>query len=317
MKKSIILLLVVSLLSLTVFAAYPVKTVEIVCPWGAGGGTDRLARFFADQLQKELGEPFVVVNKTGGGGAVGHSAGAFARPDGYTVTLVTLEISLMHWMGLTTLNVDNFDYVIQLNQDASSVLVKADAPWQTVEELLEEIRKNPGKIKFSGSSAGSIWDLARIGMFNAVGIAPDAVIWVPTTGAAPSIVELLGGHVEVITCSLPEASAQVEAGQLRALAVMANQRLPQYPNVPTLKEQGINWYAGTWRGLSVPKNTPKEVIQTLYNASLKIAQSDTFKDFMNKTGFGIELRGPEEFYEFAKEQDTTWQAILKLGGYAK
>ena len=178
MKKSIILLLVVSLLSLTVFAAYPVKTVEIVCPWGAGGGTDRLARFFADQLQKELGEPFVVVNKTGGGGAVGHSAGAFARPDGYTVTLVTLEISLMHWMGLTTLNVDNFDYVIQLNQDASSVLVKADAPWQTVEELLEEIRKNPGKIKFSGSSAGSIWDLARIGMFNAVGIAPDAVIWV-------------------------------------------------------------------------------------------------------------------------------------------
>ncbi len=317
MKKSIILLLVVSLLSLTVFAAYPVKTVEIVCPWGAGGGTDRLARFFADQLQKGLGEPFVVVNKTGGGGAVGHSAGAFARPDGYTVTLVTLEISLMHWMGLTTLNVDNFDYVIQLNQDASSVLVKADAPWQTVEELLEEIRKNPGKIKFSGSSAGSIWDLARIGMFNAVGIAPDAVIWVPTTGAAPSIVELLGGHVEVITCSLPEASAQVEAGQLRALAVMANQRLPQYPNVPTLKEQGINWSAGTWRGLSVPKNTPKEVIQTLYDASLKIAQSDAFKEFMSKTGFGIELRGPEEFYKFAKEQDTTWQAILKLGGYTK
>ena len=303
--------------SLSLLAAYPEKTVTIICPWAAGGGTDRLARFLADQLQKEFGVPFVVVNKTGGGGAVGHGAGAYAKPDGYTLTLVTLEIATMHWMGLTPITYENFEYIIQLNQDPSAVIVRADAPWNSVAELLVDIALHPGKYKFSGSAAGTIWDLARIGILHAVGIPPDYVIWVPTKGAAPSIVELLGGHVDVITCSLPEAASQIEAGKLKALAIMADKRDPRFPNVPTLKELGINWSAGTWRGLAAPKGTPKEVINILYEKCLKIANSKGFKDFMSKNGFGIQIRNPEEFYNFVKEQDSVWKEILKLGGYLK
>jgi len=265
----------------------------------------------------EYGKPFTVVNKTGGGGAVGHGAGAYAKPDGYTLTLVTLEIANMHWMGLTKLTYEDFDYVIQVNQDPSCVIVKADAPWHSITELLVDIAMHSGKYMFSGSSAGSIWDLSRIGLFDKVGVPMDYVKWIPTKGAAPSIVELLGGHVDVITCSAPEAAAQLDSGQLRALAIMADERNPKYPDVPTLKELGIDWSSGTWRGIAVPKGTPEEVINSLYGKLSKITSSEKYKDFMSKNGFGIKIGNSEEFSNFVEEQNTTWKKILKIGGYLK
>ena len=319
MKKLIVIgvILVILLSTISVFAAYPTKSVTIICPWGAGGGTDRVARFLAVELENEYGKPFVVVNKTGGGGAVGHGAGAYTKPDGYTLTLVTLEIATMHWMGLTKLTYEDLDYVIQMNQDPSCVIVKADAPWDSITELLVDIAMHSGKYKFSGSGAGTIWDLSRIGLFDKVGIPTDYVTWIPTKGAAPSIVELLGGHVDVITCSAPEASAQLDSGEFRALAIMADERDSKFPDVPTLKELGIDWSSGTWRGVAVPKGTPKEVISSLYEKLLKIGNSEKYKDFMSKNGFGIKIRSSEEFYDFAKEQNTTWEKVLRIGGYVK
>ena len=320
MKKTLRILAVSVLLAFfasAAFAAFPERSVSVVCPWGAGGGTDRLTRFMASQLEKELGKPFPVVNKTGGNGAVGHSAGAFSKPDGYTITMVTLELATMHWMGLTQLTYADFDYVIQLNQDSAGVMVNKDAPWKTVGELLASIKANPGKYKFSGTAAGGVWDLARIGMLDKAGIPVNTVDLIPTTGAAPSIIELLGGHVDVITCSLPEAGAQLAAGDIRALAVMADQRDPSFPEVQTLKENDIDWSAGTWRGFGVPKGTPPEIIQTLYDAMKKITDSDEYKEFMSKNGFGIMIRGPKEFAEFAKQQDTDLKTVMELGGYLK
>ncbi|NCC58029.1 MAG: tripartite tricarboxylate transporter substrate binding protein [Synergistales bacterium] len=320
MKKTLRILAVSAILAFfasAAFAAFPERSVSVVCPWGAGGGTDRLTRFMASQLEKELGKPFPVVNKTGGNGAVGHSAGAFSKPDGYTITMVTLELATMHWMGLTQLTYADFDYVIQLNQDSAGVMVNKDAPWKTVGELLASIKANPGKYKFSGTAAGGVWDLARIGMLDKAGIPVNTVDWIPTTGAAPSIIELLGGHVDVITCSLPEAGAQLAAGDIRALAVMADQRDPSFPEVQTLKENDIDWSAGTWRGFGVPKGTPPEIIQTLYDAMKKITDSDEYKEFMSKNGFGIMIRGPKEFAEFAKQQDTDLKTVMELGGYLK
>jgi len=319
MKKSIVfgVILVVLFTTISAFAAYPDKSVTIVCPWGAGGGTDRVARFLAAELEKEYGKPFTVVNKTGGGGAVGHGAGAYAKPDGYTLTLVTLEIANMHWLGLTELTYEDLDYVIQVNEDPSCVIVKADAPWHSITELLVDIAMHPGEYMFSGSSAGSIWDLSRIGLLDKVGVPVDYVKWIPTKGAAPSIVELLGGHVDVITCSAPEASAQLDSGQLRALAIMADERNPKYSDVPTLKELGIDWSSGTWRGIAVPKETPEEVVNSLYGKLSKITNSEKYKDFMSKNGFGIKIRSSEEFSNFVEEQNTTWKKILKIGGYLK
>ena len=320
MKKLLVLFCIVSMVALSAgiaWAAYPTRNVSVVCPWGAGGGTDRLTRFVASQLEKNLGKPFTVVNKTGGSGAVGHSAGAFARPDGYTITMVTLEIATMHWLGLTEVNYANFGYVIQLNQDPAGVMVKADAPWKTVDELLADIKANPGKFKFSGSGVGAVWDLARIGMLHEAGIDVKSVDWIPTKGAAPSIIELLGGHVDVLTCSLPEAASQIAAGEIRPLAIMADERDPSFPDVKTLKEQGLDWSFGTWRGFGVPKDTPADLVNTIYASCKKVTDSKEYKDFMNKNGFGVKIRDPKEFSSFAAEQDSTLKTVLELGGYMK
>lgn len=310
-------LIVVFLAHPVLAAKYPVRPITVICPWAAGGGTDRITRYLADRLHVELGVPIVVENKTGGNGAVGHGIGARAKPDGYTVTHVTLEIATIHWLGQADVTYKDFKPIMQFNEDPSAVIVRADAPWKNAGELLGYIKEHPGKLLFSGSGAGTIWDLARIGLLHTAGLPVDSVTWVPTTGAAPSIVELLGGHVDVITCSLAEAASQVEAGQLKVLAVMADHRIPAFPNVPTLKEQGIDWSAGTWRGFAVPAGTPDEIVDVLYQALLRVVNSDGFKDFMNKNGFGIRERGPKEFGEFMADQDQAWETILKLGGYGK
>ena len=294
---------------------YPERAITVIVPWSAGGGTDRVGRFVADKLSEELGVPVAVVNRTGGGGAVGHGAGARATADGYTITNLTLEIANMHWLGLTDVTVDDFDPILQFNEDASAVMVKADAPWQTIHELLDHIKDHPGELFFSGSGAGSIWDLARIGLLHSQNIPVDAVTWVPTGGAAPSIVELMGGHVHVITCSLAEAASQVESGDLRVLAVMSDERLPGFPDIPTLREQGIQWSAGTWRGFGVPRGTPADIVDILEAALAKVATSEDFQNFMAQTGFGIYVRGSEEFREYMREQNDTWREVLLVGGY--
>ncbi|PYM13524.1 MAG: hypothetical protein DME18_08825 [Verrucomicrobia bacterium] len=191
-------------------ANYPNRSINLIVPWAAGGGTDRLARFVADALQRRLGQPVIVVNRVGGSGAVGHSAGALAAPDGHTLTMATFELSTMRSMGISKLTWEDFLPVAQLNGDAAAILARADAAWQNLGELLETIRKEPGKLKMSGTSTGGAWDLARSGLLLAAGIAPTNVIWAPTQGSAPALVELLGGHVDVVCCSVPEAAPQIE-----------------------------------------------------------------------------------------------------------
>ena len=290
---------------------FPSRPVTITVPWSAGGGTDRVARFWAEQLQQELDNPFVVENRTGGGGAVGHSTGANSAPDGYSITMITFELATLQSMGLADLSYADFEYLFQVNEDAASVIVRSDAPWNTVEELLDDIRANPGEITFSGTAVGGVWDLARVGMLLEVGIDPDDTIWIPSQGAAPAITDLLGGNVDVITNSLPEAQAQIEAGELRALAVMADSRNPTFPDVPTLKEHGIDWSGGTWRGFAAPVGTPEEVKRVLIDAGEAIASSEEFWRFMADAGFGIRVRLGEEYAQFVEQEHRTWRLIIE------
>ena len=296
---------------------YPQKTVTIVCPWAAGGGTDRLARFWADVLHKKLGKPFVVVNRTGGSGAIGHSAGASARPDGYTLTVITCELCTMHRLGFTDLTYQDFDCLLQMNADAAAIIVRDDARWNSLQDWLTHIQAKPKSVKMSGTATGGTWDLARAGLLLKAGLAVDSATWVPKDGAAPSLVELLGGHLDAVCCSVPEAAAQVDGGQVRVLAVMSEQRLPDYPDIPTAKEQGYDWVAVGWRGLALPKGTPQEIVTKLEDACREIAASNGFRDFMTTNRFGIEVRGAQEFSEFAAAQDEQWKLVVESAGYSK
>jgi len=297
--------------------SYPGKTLTLVCPWAAGGGTDRLARFMADALQQSLGQSVIVVNQVGGSGAAGHQKGALADPDGYTLTMATFELSTMHWMGISTVTYTNFTPLMQLNADAAALLVKSDAPWPDLTSFLAHIRANPGQVTMSGTATGGAWDLARAGFLLAAELPVESVRWIPKKGSAPSIVELLGGHIDAVCCSVPEAAAQIDSGELRVLAVMAPERLAEYPDIPTVREQGVAWDAVGWRGLVLPKDTPADIVATLEAHCQRIVDGEAFRTFMKQNGFVPVVRGGKAFETFLAEQDRQWQPVIEKTGYAK
>ena len=152
-------LALLGLLPLAAFGAYPERPITLIVPWGAGGGTDATARIIGVLLEKELGQPINVVNRTGGSGVVGHSAIAQAAPDGYTIGIITVEIGMMHWQALTELNGASYTPIALVNADPAGVQVAADAPYKTVNDLVAAIKANPGKLKASGTGQGGIWHL--------------------------------------------------------------------------------------------------------------------------------------------------------------
>ena len=316
-RTSLSVFLGLVVLGLSAWGSYPERPITLICPWAAGGGTDRISRMVANLLSQELGVPVAVVNRTGGSGVVGHMAGARAKPDGYTITMVTLEIATMHWLGLTDLTYADFEPVAQLNADYAAISVSVEAPWKTYHALHEYIRQHPGKLVASGTGVGGIWDIARAGWLRAAGFDINDVRWVPSKGAAPALQELVAGGVDLVTCSLAEAIPLIEAGQVRPLAFMGEERHPDYPCVPTLKELGIDWTCGTWRGIAVPKGTPPEVVKVLEEALAKIVQMEEFKEFMKQNGFGIQFRPAKEFGAFMANQDRVLGELLKALGLAK
>src|SRR5215203_4941472 len=265
--------------------AYPARPVTVIVPWGAGGGTDATARIVAALLEKDLGQPFNVVNRTGGSGVVGHSAIATAQPDGYTIGMLTVEISMMHWQGLTELAPTSYTPLALMNEDPPGIQVSSTSPYQSVKELADAIKAAPvGKFKASGTGQGGIWHLALVGWMQAMGLPANQVAWVPSNGAAPAMQDLAAGGLDLTTCSVPEARAIIEAGKARSLAIMATARNPSFPDVPTLKEaMGIDYSTGAWRGIAGPKGLPADVATKLTAALKKVFDSKEFKDFMRNS----------------------------------
>jgi tripartite-type tricarboxylate transporter receptor subunit TctC len=293
---------------------FPTKNLQIICPWGAGGGTDRISRYFADQIAKKLGKNCVVVNKTGGSGAVGHNAGANARPDGHTIAMITAELSTMHQLGITSKTYKDYIPLLQMNGDPAAIIVAKDSPWNTIDQFLAAIRTSPGTIKMSGTATGGAWDLARVGMLQAAGLTKNDTIWVPTQGSAESLQQLLGGHLDAVCCSVPEAALQIKNGTLKCIVVMSADRTPGFPNIPTLKEAHIDWTCIGWRGLAVQIDTPPMIVDKLIAVTQEIARSTDFTNFMETQGFGIEIRIGDNFLKFLADQDSQWSDVTKHYG---
>lgn len=299
-------------------AAYPERPITLIVPWGAGGGTDATARIIGSLLEKELKQPVTVVNRTGGSGVVGHSAIATAAPDGYTIGLLTVEISMMHWQGLTELSGASYTPLGLVNADPAGVQVRADSPYKTLNDLVAAIKANPGKFKASGTGQGGIWHLSIAGMLRDLKIDPAAVPWVPSNGAAPGLQDLVAGGVEIVPCSLPEARSLIDAGKVRSLAIMDERPSALYPNIPTLKSlTGSNWTMAAWRGMAAPKGIPAEARDKLAAAIKKIAAGKEYKDFMAGRGYGVIYAEPAEFGKFMAKSDADMGIIMKAVGIAK
>lgn len=301
-----------------VMAAWPERPVTLIVPWSAGGGTDATGRMIGSLLEKELGQPFNVVNRTGGSGVVGHSAIANAEPDGYTIGVVTVEIGMMHWAGLTELTGTDYTPIALYNADAAGLLVRADSPWETAQDLIDTVKAESGTHKGSGTGQGGIWHLALAGMLNTAGISPDAAPWVPSQGAAPGLQELVAEGVDIVTCSIVEAAALIDAGKVRSLAIMSDERIDAFADVPTLEEAtGIDWQLAAWRGIAGPKGMPEDVTASLSAALEKVWNSAEFQDFMNDRGFGLVWKPGAEFADWMAASDASLGEVMMAVGMAK
>lgn len=298
---------------------FPDQPILLVCPWAAGGGSDRIARQIAVLLEQDLAVPVNVVNVTGGDGVTGHSRGALARGDGHTLTLITVEIAMLHWRGMTNIGPADFAPVGLVNEDAAAIFVRADAPWRTLEDLERSVREQPGKLRASGTATAGIWHLALAGWLSAVGLKPTDIIWVSIAGSAPSLQELIAGGIDVVICSLPEAQALMSAGRVRSLGVMAEARAPQFPDVPTLKELGINWTLGTIRAIAAPRDTPPDRAAALAAALQRVVASDAYQSTMRRSGFTASYEDPAQLAATLEEMDARLGALLTsqaFGGLA-
>ncbi len=302
----------------TVHAQYPQRPIQLIVPWGAGGGTDATARIIASLMEKDLKQPINVVNRTGGSGVVGHDAIAKAPADGYTIGLITVEIAMMHHVGLTALTPADYTPIGLVNADPAGIHVRVDAPYKNTKDLLAAIKSNPGKFKASGTGQGGIWHLAIAGLLKDQGLDPGALPWVPSNGAAPGLQDMVAGGVEVVPCSIPEARAMIDAGKVKALAIMDANPPALYPNVPTLqKELGSKWTMAAWRVIAAPKGVPAEVQRTLGASLKKVYDSKEYKDFMASRGFGVVWADAGEAAKFMAKADTDLGATLKAVGLAK
>lgn len=290
---------------------YPDRPLMLVCPWAAGGGTDRVSRQIAALLETRLGVPVNVVNATGGGGVTGHTRGAQAQPDGYTLTMITPELTLLHWRGLTNITYQNFDPLMSVNGDAAALFVAADSPFQSPGDILAALDDPQQRVRASGSAFGSIWHIAFAGWLQAEGRQPDDVIWVSLGGSAPALQELMAGGIDVVCLSVPEAQSLLDAGKVRCLAVMGSERLPELPKVPTIRETGADWGTTGWRGLALPLGVPTERRAKLLQALDEVVSGPEYQEFLQKSNFAGLLLPPAEFTALLESSDQQFGAILQ------
>lgn len=318
MRQTLVALMLAAVASTACAADYPSRPISFIVPWGAGGGTDAVGRMIASLLEQDLGRPVNVVNRTGGSGVVGHQAIAGARADGYTIGIITVEIAMMHHQGLTNLTGASFTPLGLINMDATAFQVRADAPYQSLGDLVAVIKANPGKLKASGTARGGIWHVALYGLLNELKISPDSVVWVPSNSNAAGLLDLVAGGVDIVPGSHPEGRSLIDAGKVRSLAILDDKPSGLYPRVPTGKQAiGTGWSMGAWRGIAAPKNLPKDIEARLQAAVKKAYDSNTYREFMTTRGFGMRWAGPSEFADFMTKSDQQMGVVMKAVGLAQ
>jgi tripartite-type tricarboxylate transporter receptor subunit TctC len=277
-------------------------------PYQAGGGTDALARAFGEASRKYISQPIVVINKPGAGGAIGWNEVINSKPDGYKLAVLTVELLTLPQLGLAKFKYDDFQPIAQLNSDPAAITVKADAPWNTIEEFLAAAKKAPDTVRVGNSGNGSIWHLAAAALGDKTGT---SFSHIPFQGAAPAVLSLMGGHIDAVAVSPAEVWTYVQAGKLKTLMVMADKRLKGYENVPTAKERGIDLSIGTWRGLGAPKNTPPEVMAKLRDMTAKTAQEPSMREMMDKQNLGFVYTDGAVFKETLAKDNVYFGELIK------
>ncbi|RPH82965.1 MAG: tripartite tricarboxylate transporter substrate binding protein [Candidatus Rokuibacteriota bacterium] len=280
---------------------YPSRPITVVAPFPPGGVADLTARPVAAAMEKVLKSPVAVVNKTGAAGAVGMQFVATSKPDGYTLLLALSSISIIPeadkiFDRQPAFTVDQFVPIALISADPTILVVRAESPWKTAGEFIDDARKRPGQISYSSSGIYGTLHMAMELLSHAAGI---KLRHVPHAGAGPALTAILGGHVDALASGPAVVLPHIKSGKLRALAGWGDKRVAALPEIPTFKELGYSdaeFYI--WAGLFAPRGTPEPVLARLREATRAAVAEPEFKSAMDKLQTPIAFKQGQEFQTF-------------------
>ncbi len=275
---------------------YPDKSIDMVIPWPAGGSSDLAARTMAKMAEKELGVAITPINVAGSNGAMGWAEAAKRKPDGYSIALVTFDILSNQALKTSKINYDDFEYILQFTEQPFGIMVHGDSPVKTIEDLVKAAKANPN-LKMGSTPLGGVYHQA-IALFEQKAGIKFAIV--PFKGSPDENAALLGKHLDAQLNTMSVADQHIKQGTLRLLAVTAEKRMPDYPDVPTLKERGFDVVYGSWRAIGIPKGAPADVKAKLVDAFTKAYNGKEFQEIAKKSKFEPHFRNAADFDKHLK-----------------
>jgi len=297
-------------------AQFPDRAITMVVPFPPGGLADTVARPVAEAMSRDLKQPVVVENKPGAGGGIGMAYVAKAKPDGYTILMSLSSYTVLpeadKLFGRAPMyQLDQLKPVARFTADPTVFAVRADAPWKTLQDFVNDARANPGK--FTYGSSGN-YGTMHVPMEMFAGAAGVKMVHVPYTGAGPAIVGLLGGQVDALSTGPATVVQQVKAGKVRVLAHWGDVRLVALPEVPSMKASGTNVEYAQWSGLFAPAGTPDAVLQRLRDAARAAANDPRVKDVLLTAGSPVQYLDAPEFQRYVEADAAKMADVVKRIG---
>ena len=292
---------------------WPSKPMELVNPFSAGGAADVQARKLAELLSKELGQPMVVRNVTGAGGAIAYNKVVKDKPDGYSMIWYSGAINTLSANKQISFDYTAFDPIAGVGSETVAISVKKDAPWKDLKEFLAYAKQNPGKVTVGNSGTGSVTHMVPVALAKKAGV---QLTHVPF-GVGLAVAALVGGKIDASSQHPAEILSQVKSGDARVLAVSGDKRISLWPDVPTFKEVGVDLAYDQWRGFAGPKGLPKNVVDKLSAALKKVVESKEWVEFAASVGSTPHYRDTAAFGSFVAEMDRVTKEIAADAGLGK
>lgn len=303
---------VAALASSLAFAQYPDRPIKLIVPWAAGGDTDNIFRPFAPLLQKQIGQTVVIANVGGASGTKGAKEAKDSPPDGYTLYAVHDYIHSTYYTGVSDVNYTDFDPVCMISSTASVLTASPKTPWKDWAGLLADAKARPNQISV-GATLGSTSHFFPALIEKEAGI---KFKYVSYEGLAPRMNAILGGHIDLTDANMTQ-KGKVEAGQLKFLAIATEKRNPELPNLPTLKELGVNVVYDVNRGVVAPKGTPADVLAKLEAACTAAAKEPAYAQAMKLQATDVRFMGRKQYADWLKGNDALNKTLAKDLGLLK
>ena len=295
----------------TAQAQFPENTITLIVPWSPGGSGDMTCRIVAAEMKKSLGQSVIVKNMPGAGSMVGAASMANSAPDGYTLGFLGISAVIAQYTSVSPVLMDRYTAVSGIINPELVLLVNNNSPWKTLQDYVAYAKANPKKIKNGNAGAGVIDHLYSTEFAKTADV---ELTQVPYKGWGPSLAALAGGHVDSMFVALGPAKALIKAGKLRPLAIAADQRHPNYPDIPTMKEGGVDITMPFWESICVPAGTPQQVIETLDQAIRKAFATPSVQNKIEASGLNVVYMGTEGIGKLRTESDKNIQQMIKDAG---